>query len=216
MQDPNDLVPPPLTMRTTPVQQRGADRITQLLDAAAALIDENGIDGLTTTDVAARSGSSVGVVYRYFPNIQALLRGLAKRNLEEFSRRTRAAVEEAPARWLAAVDTIVDSYADMMRTVPGFRAVRFGNIIDERFMHAGQSNNTFLANEFADLIVAKYPIDRSDELVFDLEVLVECADALLRRAFLYEREGDERFIERARALPAEFLKRHEVEQQQFA
>lgn len=210
MQDPKDLVPPPLSMRTTPVQQRGADRITQLLDAAAALIDENGIDGLTTTDVATRSGSSVGVVYRYFPNIQALLRGLAARNLQEFSRRTRDAIENTPVQWLGAVDTIVDSYVEMMRTVPGFRAVRFGSIIDERFMHPGQSNNSYLANEFADLLVARYGIERNDKLIFDLEVLVECADALLRRAFLQDRNGDARFIERARSLPSVFLADYEA------
>src|SRR5690606_28170896 len=100
MHEPDDLVPPTLSMRTTPVQQRGADRITQLLDAAAELIDDQGIDGLTTTAVAARSGSSVGVVYRYFPNIQALLRGLAARNHQEYGKRALEAVESAPENWI--------------------------------------------------------------------------------------------------------------------
>lgn len=210
MQDPNQLVPPTLTMRTTPVQKRGADRIAQLLDAAAALIDENGIDGLTTTDVATRSGSSVGVVYRYFPNIQALLRGLGSRNLQEFSARVERAVEEAPSGWLGALDAIIDAYVDMTRNVPGFRAVRFGNIIDERFVGGGQSNQTYMANFFADLFAKKYGVERTDQLVFDLEVLVECADALLRRAFLHDRNGDTRFIERTRSLPGIILAQYET------
>ena len=71
-----------IVMRTEPVQQRSAERITLLLDAAATLIDDSGIDGVTTSAVAKRSSSSVGVVYRYFPNIQALLRSLAARNME--------------------------------------------------------------------------------------------------------------------------------------
>ena len=79
-----DFPVPTLAVRTEPVQQRSTERITSLLDAAAHLIDQNGIDGLTTSDVATRSGSSVGVVYRYFPNIQSLLRALAIRNLERF------------------------------------------------------------------------------------------------------------------------------------
>jgi AcrR family transcriptional regulator len=72
-------VVPAAAIRTAPIQQRSSERITLLLDTAASLIDENGIDKLTTSDVAARSRSSVGVVYRYFPNIQSLLR--ARRGL---------------------------------------------------------------------------------------------------------------------------------------
>src|ERR1700761_1291447 len=72
-------------VRTEPVQQRSAQRVAHLLDAAAAFIDEQGIDALTTSDVAARSNSSVGVVYRYFPNVQSLLRALAARNLARFT-----------------------------------------------------------------------------------------------------------------------------------
>ena len=45
MNDTSDFVP--TTVRTEPVQQRSAERITSLLDAAAELIDKNGIDGLT-------------------------------------------------------------------------------------------------------------------------------------------------------------------------
>ena len=82
-----DFPVPTLAVRTEPVQQRSTERITSLLDAAAHLIDQNGIDGLTTSDVATRSGSSVGVVYRYFPNIQSLLRALAMRNLERLTAR---------------------------------------------------------------------------------------------------------------------------------
>ena len=43
-----DFPVPTLAVRTEPVQQRSTERITSLLDAAAHLIDQNGIDGLTT------------------------------------------------------------------------------------------------------------------------------------------------------------------------
>ncbi|MBR22507.1 MAG: hypothetical protein CMF57_08735 [Leifsonia sp.] len=55
-----------VVMRTEPIQRRSSERIELLLDAAAALIDDHGIDGVTTSAVAKRSASSVGVVYRYF------------------------------------------------------------------------------------------------------------------------------------------------------
>lgn len=197
-------------MRTTPVQQRGAERITHLLDAAAELIDDQGIDGLTTTAVAARSGSSVGVVYRYFPNIQALLRGLGARNHDEYRKRAVTAVENTPERWLDAPVILIDEYVEMMRTVPGFRAVRFGGIIDERFMLPGETVNHKIAREFAKLLSNRYGIPLTDEFNFDVEVLVECAEILCRRAFHNNKDGDPRFIERARQLPQEILGKYDL------
>ena len=198
------------SIRTAPVQQRSADRITHLLDAAAALIDEHGIDGLTTSDVAARSGSSVGVVYRYFPNIQSLLRALASRNMEKFTARIFTLMHEEPSGWISALDTTIDTYVDLTRNEPGFRALRFGDVIDERFIQPDVSNNTLLAQTFNDLLVKKYGLKPSEELSFDLEIIVEIADALLHRAFLYDRQGDERFIQKLRAIVREYMRPHEV------
>jgi AcrR family transcriptional regulator len=202
---------PSLSVRAEPVQQRSAERITNLLDAAADLIDEQGIDGLTTSDVATRS---VGVVYRYFPNIQSLLRALAARNMERFTARITEAMAGPDTGWLTALDDVIDAYVDLTRTEPGFRALRFGDIIDERFIQPDVSNNTLISRSFNDLLVSRYGIEPSEELSFDLEVLVEIADSLLHRAFLYEREGDDRFIAKLRVLIREYLAPYQARAQQ--
>lgn len=198
-----------LKVRTEPVQQRGAQRIQLLLDVAAELIDEKGIDGLTTSDVAARSGSSVGVVYRYFPNIQSLLRALAARNMEKFTDEIFTSMTPSPDGWLGTLDSTIDSYVALMRTEPGFRALRFGDVIDERFIAPEVSNNTLLAQGFNDLVVRKYDLAPSDELSFDLEVIIEIADALLHRAFQYSKQGDPRFIDKLREIVRGYMQKHE-------
>ena len=208
MNDKTDFVP--ATVRTEPVQQRSAERITSLLDAAADLIDQNGIDGLTTSDVATRSGSSVGVVYRYFPNIQSLLRALASRNMEKFTGRIFGAMSEQPEGWMAAMNVAIDGYVDLLRTEPGFRALGFGDVIDKRFVQPDVSNNSVLAREFTALFTRKYGLIPSDELSLDLEIIIEISDALLHRAFLYERQGDERFIAKLRTIVHDYMAPHEV------
>jgi AcrR family transcriptional regulator len=185
-----------------------------LLDAAAALIDEKGIDGLTTSDVAARSGSSVGVVYRYFPNIQFLLRALAARNLERFVERAFPADTVVEAQWLENLDAPFDAYVELARTEPGFRALRFGAIIDERFVGRNdgsgvESANDELLSALVDVLRKRYgKIEPSEELLLDLEVAVEASTALLQRAFTSNTEGDCRFIDKARALARELLIAH--------
>lgn len=207
MLDNNDYVP--ASVRTEPVQQRSAERITSLLDAAAELIDHSGIDGLTTSDVATRSGSSVGVVYRYFPNIQSLLRALASRNMDKFTARIFGAMSEDADSWMASMNMAIDAYADLLRTEPGFRALGFGDVIDKRFIQPDVTNNSVLAREFTDLFTRKYGLVASDELSLDLEIIIEIADALLHRAFLYERDGDERFIAKLRVIVQDYMGKHE-------
>jgi len=199
---------PTLSVRAEPVQQRSTERITNLLDAAAELIDEHGIDGLTTSDVATRSASSVGVVYRYFPNIQSLLRALAARNMERFQARLGEVIDRESTGWLSELDEAIDVYNDLTRTEPGFRALRFGDIIDERFISPEVSNNSMIAERFNTLLISKYGVAESEELTFDLEVLVEIADALLHRAFLFDPQGDDRFIARLRTLAREHMAKY--------
>lgn len=212
MIDRADYLPSTSAIRTEPVQQRSAERITSLLDAAAELIDQHGIDGLTTSDVALRSGSSVGVVYRYFPNIQSLLRALAARNMGKFTDTVFGDVAERPERWLDAMNVAIDAYVGLCRTEPGFRALGFGDVIDQRFIQPDISNNGVLAREFTELFVTRYHLVPSDDLTIDLEIAVEIADALMHRAFLYDREGDERFITKLRTLVKDYLSPHAVPQ----
>lgn len=187
-------------IRTEPIQQRSSARITLLLDAAAAIISEHGIEGLTTSDVAIRSESSVGVVYRYFPNIRSLLRALAARNLERYVARLEEQKLPADAPALDGLDNAIAIIVDMMRTEPGFRAIRFGDVIDERLLEPEMDNSGMIAELFESFLVDRHQVPRSAELTFRLQVAVEIADALIKRAFEVDARGNDRFIDRAKAL----------------
>ena len=198
----------PAMVRTEPVQQRSAQRVTHLLDTAALLIDELGIDGLTTSDVAARSDSSVGVVYRYFPNIQSLLRALAARNLSRFTEAIYDRLGGDSVEWRQTVDIAIDTFIEFNRSEPGFRALRFGDIIADRFLDPEFSNNGVFARALVGLLAEKYGFAPNDKLVFDVEVAIEVADALLQRAFLLDKQGDEKFITAARMISNQYLRDH--------
>ena len=193
-------------MRTEPVQQRSSARIARLLDAAAALIDEAGIDGVTTNAVAARSSSSVGVVYRYFPNIQTLLRALAVRNMERYVTAVQQNVDSSPPEPWSSFDRTLDIFVEMNRSEPGFRALRFGDVIDQRFVSPELSNNSMLARDFTGMIGRTYDFTPDDETLFHVEVAIEIGNSLLSRAFQQDKNGDERFIEETRRLCSDYLR----------
>lgn len=65
-------------LRRRPEQKRSRERVGAILQAAAELIAEKGSAGLSMTDIANRAGTSKPALYRYFPNLRALLRELAQ------------------------------------------------------------------------------------------------------------------------------------------
>lgn len=83
--------------RRRPRQQRSQQTVDWVLEAAAQLFSEHGYAGTTTNKVAERAGVSVGSVYQYFPNKDALLAALAERHLHEAAAAVLAAIERASA-----------------------------------------------------------------------------------------------------------------------
>jgi len=69
--------------RNQPIQQRALERREQILQVTATLLDEVGLDDLTTILIAKTSGISVGTLYHYFPNKHAVLYALAEQWLDE-------------------------------------------------------------------------------------------------------------------------------------
>ncbi len=97
--------------RTAAVQQRLDTVRAQLLDAALALIAEQGYAGCSVAKVAARGGVSTGTVYRYFSNkgelFAEVFRSACSKEIAAFTAAAKA--HHAPAceclRITAAVET---------------------------------------------------------------------------------------------------------------
>lgn len=74
-----------LTARREPVQARARERTRQILDATARLLEEVGLNDLTTILIARELDISVGSLYHYFPNKQAILYAMGEQWLASIS-----------------------------------------------------------------------------------------------------------------------------------
>lgn len=68
-----------LKPRKAPLQRRSAQTVEAVLEAAARILETRGLDGYTTNAVAERAGVSIGSLYQYFPNRDALTVALIER-----------------------------------------------------------------------------------------------------------------------------------------
>ncbi len=179
-----------------------------MLDACAELLDEVGYEALSTTRIAERAGVAIGSVYQFFPDKRAITRALTVRNVEQFMARVgrRFIGEEFHSTW-EAVDAIIEVYVDMHRTVPGFRSLRFGDVVDLHLLDSVADNNAVIAGRLRALLLAEIGLADSEELDRALIVAVEAGDAVLKLAFRHDRQGDPEIIAEAKRLVRGYLAR---------
>jgi AcrR family transcriptional regulator len=73
----------PLTrLRKRPEQKRSKATFAVILEAAARILAAAGPEGLTTNRIATKAGVSVGSLYQYFPNKEAIARALMEREID--------------------------------------------------------------------------------------------------------------------------------------
>ena len=194
---------PPLEvprLRRVPRQARSRERLARMLDAAEALLVSEGPAALTTTRVAAAAGVSVGSLYQYLPDKEAIAEALANRYLAEFEGLMDSLAEEAsaaPERWGDPVGRLVDAFAARYRERPGYLALWFGREMTPGLREADRENKAALAGGLlAVLRTLGAGEDASLRTAAHAGVLI--ADALLQEAFRSDPGGEEALIAEAK------------------
>jgi AcrR family transcriptional regulator len=81
--------------RRTPTQARARATVDAVFEATARIIEREGAAALSTNLIAERAGVSIGTLYEYFPNREAVLIAMARRRLAEDERQVRQALAAA-------------------------------------------------------------------------------------------------------------------------
>jgi AcrR family transcriptional regulator len=89
--------------RKRPEQDRSRATVEVIVDAAARVLVKHGYGAFTTNRVAETAGVSIGSLYQYFPNKEALLSELMRRHVAEIERGIEEMAELARTAPLADV-----------------------------------------------------------------------------------------------------------------
>ncbi len=113
-----------LEPRKTPVQARSSATVAAILEGAAQVLEAEGAGGFTTNAVAARAGVSIGTLYQYFGDKNALAAALSRKARAGLVEAVAVAVEDSAALPLqAALERVV-------------AASLLGETLRPRFAHA--------------------------------------------------------------------------------
>jgi AcrR family transcriptional regulator len=107
-------------MRRRPRQARSQQRVEHLLNTAAQLFDEMGYEAVTTNAIAARAGISIGSLYQFFPNKQAVVDALVERYLREMA---VVFTFEAAQPLRTTIDQMIDKLALFTASHAGFQTL---------------------------------------------------------------------------------------------
>src|SRR5690606_24152938 len=100
-----------LKARKRPRQARAAATLDAIFEATIQVLLAEGLHRLTTTRVAERAGVSVGSMYQYFPNKQALLYALNERYLDIVAEKVETTCQNKHGATASEmVNALVDAY----------------------------------------------------------------------------------------------------------
>ena len=179
-----DVVPPAVLLRRVPQQDRGQRRIERILQAAAEVIAEVGVEQATTNAIAARAETSVGSLYQFFPNKDAIVQAIAARYVRELGE----VLEESMPDYVwtlpadAMADHVVTPLARFHDSHPAYRHVWLATL-DRCDIRCGEAElHEAVHQRISAMLRRRCPLATAEEIETSSHVCQEMVHALLNLA----------------------------------
>jgi AcrR family transcriptional regulator len=176
-------------LRRVPTQDRASAQVERILDAACLEVTERGYDGASTSSIAKRAQIAVGSVYRYFPDKRALMQAVERRNQTRYGEAVRRGLETV-RDWRQAVDVTMDTFREMHRTDPGFRAVALSGLGDPDLETRPGEFDDQHAVEFCYLLIERFDARDSDAFRQAVSLVITMGESVAHLADRLEPPAD--------------------------
>ncbi len=189
-----------LDLRRTPMQARGQATLERILDATAELLDELGIEAITTNLISRTADVNVATLYQYFPNKQAVLLALFKRQNEsrvEIGRRMITGLARTP-EWRRMIQQGVQAVAEARRSAGGTTALRLAMRSSPDLVEHDRQQSIQIASTLARELVDAG--QRQDKALMVARCVIEALNAVLDLWSIESGGKDDRILEQAKAL----------------
>jgi AcrR family transcriptional regulator len=185
--------------RRAPVQARSRQTVARILDAAAAIADEQGVDAATTRTIADRAGVSYPSLYRFFADRDAILDELMERHCAEIDARCVAAEQTWEITSIAdLLNNELDLHVDYYRKHPSAAGLWMGGRTSPTVTKHVHARMQTLAGRLHSILIdaGLIPADTDPRAML---VAVEMADRMLELSYRDNNDFDEAILGIGRA-----------------
>jgi len=179
-----------LRPRRKPVQYRSAATVEAIVEAAAQVFARHGYAAGTTNRIAERAGVSIGTLYQYFPNKDAILLALIARHLQEGERMLAPVLTELvehPPPVRVALERVLRGLLELHRHQPALHRVLFEEAPRPRELR-DQLERTF---DLATAALASYLASQAEVTVADprlaAQLVVQSVEAITHGLIIHPR-----------------------------
>ncbi|MER5636712.1 TetR/AcrR family transcriptional regulator [Kitasatospora sp. NPDC002227] len=174
-----------------PQQQRSREKVARILAATAALLENTPYQEIGTKLIAAEAGVSVGILYRYFADREAIVAALLHTWLQaDLATVERLAAGPLPADRREFLATVFAAYADRFRTVPGYRQLWYHGPRIAAVQAESKETDARIAEHVHRALVTGYALPDTPDSLRRTHLAVSVASHLLDLAFCADRDGD--------------------------
>ncbi len=174
-----------------PKQARSRERFNRILDAAAELFVEVGYESVTNDEIAARADTSVGGLYRFFPDKLAVFHALVDRYLKQLGEvfANLHTDETAKLPLEIYISNAIDAFDEFVTANPAYRTVFVqSRLVSTELMAMDTAFNQEIARQLSAFFITRKPTLEKSQADLLAAVTVEVASAL--EIFSLTREGN--------------------------
>ncbi len=194
--------------RRAPRQERSRRLVEGLLDGAARIVTERGVDALTTRDIAEAAGAPVASLYQYFNDKEDVLLALAQRDMEEMDAQVAADLGRLEVLSVPTlVRTTMMAFVSVYRRRPAFVEIYLRGRTNQAVNRFGREHNARVAQDLrAFALDAGLALEELSPKV--AELAVEVGDRVFQLAYAEDADGDRELIEEGIVLVTSYLERY--------
>lgn len=185
----------PTAARRQPVQGRSQDTVQQIFSAASALLEKCALGEITTVRIAREAGLSVGALYRFFPDKQAIYDAIAVRRVEEFREAVTATLAECDLTdGTSFLNAVIDAYIAFLDRNPDFRTLALSRQISPATRENQVQPEAGAPSMVRSFMIGELGVLASPELNRKLRIAAETGEHLIAYAYQQTSEADRRAV----------------------
>ena len=191
-------------LRRQPNQKRSRERVERILESATELIAAEGSDAMRMSEVARKSGISIGSLYQYFPDKSAILRVLAER----YNAAGRACIAEglagvgSVAELKTAFASLIEVYYALFLAEPVMRDIWAGAQADRSLQALEVSESRLNAALLSEAMARVHPGVEAEALARSAFLIMYLGKSTMRLAILVGREEGAALVAAYKAMVA--------------